>query len=60
MKTFFSLYFEQATKILATRSLFHKMDISEKQDLFFLDYELMPLMIQENYLNQNFDYKISL
>ena len=32
------------------------MSISEKQDLFFLDYEMMPLMIQENYLNSNYSY----
>ena len=28
-----------------------KLSIREKMDIFFLDWSLMPLFLQENYLN---------
>jgi replication factor C subunit 1 len=38
--------FEAARQILAPET-----DIKKKRDLFFTDYSLMPLFVQENYLN---------
>ncbi|KAL4430479.1 hypothetical protein ABPG74_005404 [Tetrahymena malaccensis] len=42
----------EAAKILMTKSEFdRKKQISQKIDLFFLDYELVPMLIHENYLS---------
>jgi len=42
--------FDAAGKLM-NRMENKKMDLREKLDLFFIDYELIPLLIQENYLN---------
>jgi len=42
--------FEAATKLL-NRFEFSKMSIRKKIDLFFIDYDLIPLLVAENYLN---------
>ncbi|EAS05103.2 AAA family ATPase (macronuclear) [Tetrahymena thermophila SB210] len=42
----------EAAKILMTKVEFdRKKQISQKVDLFFLDYELVPMLIHENYLS---------
>ncbi|KAL4475534.1 hypothetical protein ABPG72_009223 [Tetrahymena utriculariae] len=42
----------EAAKILMTKAEFdRKKQISQKIDLFFLDYELVPMLIHENYLS---------
>jgi len=35
---------------LLSRGESSKMDLNEKSDMFFCDYSLMPLFVQENYL----------
>jgi replication factor C subunit 1 len=42
--------FDAATKLL-NRFEFAKMSIRKKIDLFFIDYDLIPLLVAENYLN---------
>ncbi len=42
--------FDAATKLL-NRFEFSKMSIRKKIDLFFIDYDLIPLLVAENYLN---------
>ncbi len=37
-------------KKLLTKDSFFKMNFREKLNLFFLDYDLVPLLVQENYL----------
>ncbi|VDL79456.1 unnamed protein product [Nippostrongylus brasiliensis] len=42
--------FEAARKLLDPRST-----LQEKQDMFFVDYGIMPLFVQENYINMRND-----
>ena len=39
------------TKILLNKNESSKLNISQKLDLFFVDFDLIPSMIQENYIN---------
>ncbi len=41
--------FEAATRLLNRRES-QKLSIRQRLNLFFIDFELMPLLIQENYL----------
>ena len=41
--------FEAAKKLLEKHSV-NKLSYMEKQELFFSDYDMMPLFVQENYL----------
>jgi hypothetical protein len=40
--------FEAASKLLNRN---HKSTLDSKFNLFFIDYELIPLLIHENYIN---------
>ena len=40
-----------AVRKLLSRGESSKMDVNEKSDMFFCDYSLMPLFVQENYLS---------
>lgn len=42
-------HFEGVTKLL-TRQSFSMMNFRDKLNMFFLDYDLVPLLVQENYL----------
>jgi len=42
-------HFDGVNKLL-TRAQFSKMNFREKLNMFFLDYDLVPLLVQENYL----------
>ena len=46
---FFQGPFDAVRKLLS-RGESSKMDLNEKSDMFFCDYSLMPLFVQENYL----------
>eukprot|EP00826_Nyctotherus_ovalis_P023358 TRINITY_DN1794_c0_g1_i4.p1 TRINITY_DN1794_c0_g1~~TRINITY_DN1794_c0_g1_i4.p1 ORF type:complete len:769 (-),score=253.97 TRINITY_DN1794_c0_g1_i4:133-2439(-) len=41
--------FEAVTKLLSQRES-RDLSVQRKMDLFFIDFELMPLLVQENYL----------
>ena len=41
--------FDAATKLL-NRFDFSKMSYKKKIEMFFVDYDLVPLLVQENYL----------
>lgn len=49
---FFQGPFDAIRKLLS-RGESSKMDLNEKSDMFFCDYSLMPLFVQENYLAVN-------
>lgn len=42
--------FEAASKLLSSSSSLN-LDLQKRQDLFFIDYDLIPLIIHENYLS---------
>ena len=42
-------HFDGVTKLLCRKD-FNKMNFRERINMFFLDYDLVPLLIQENYL----------
>ena len=42
--------FEAATKLL-NRNEFSKLSVKDRTSLFFIDYDLIPLIFQENYLS---------
>lgn len=44
------LNFFEASKKLMSRTMFLGMNINQRVDLSFVDSEMIPLMIQENYL----------
>lgn len=43
-------HFDGVTRLL-TRASFAKMGFRDKLNMFFLDYDLVPLLVQENYLS---------
>lgn len=43
-------HFDGVTKLL-TRAAFSKMNFRDKLNMFFLDYDLVPLLVHENYLS---------
>lgn len=45
-------HFEASTKLL-NRTIFSGMKISERTDCFFVDSDLVPLMVQENLISSN-------
>ena len=47
----FQNIFEAARQVLAGGNDTRSMSLMDKTELFFLDYSLMPLFVQENYLN---------
>lgn len=48
--------FDAATAFLNRQKL-AKLSRSEMMNMFFIDYNLIPLLIQENYLNSMREYK---
>lgn len=49
--------FDAAARLL-NRSISDKLTLKDKIELFFMDYDLIPLLIQENYLsvmNKNYN-----
>ena len=46
---FFQGPFDAVRKLLSGAES-SKMNLNEKSDLFFCDYSIMPLFVQENYL----------
>lgn len=45
--------FFEATKKLMCRTIFKDMSITQRVDLTFVDSDMVPLMIQQNYLSAN-------
>lgn len=43
-------HFDGVNKLL-TKAAFSKMNFREKLNMFFLDYDLVPMLVQENYLS---------